>query len=80
MAHENKVLRSIETADGGRCVDVFVRPDATYGFEAFRRDVEDGRGWFPTGHHADRVFETEQAALEDALSKVAWLAAVVGSD
>ena len=80
MVHENKVLKSIETADGRRCVDVLMRLDATYGFEAFRRDVEDGRGWFPTGHHADRVFETEQAALKGALSKVAWLAAVVDSD
>lgn len=80
MAHENKVLRSIETVDGGRCVHVFVRPDASYGFEESRRDVEDGRGWFPTGHHAGRVFETEQAALADALSKVAWLATIVNSD
>ena len=80
MAHENKVLRSIETPDGGRCVDIFVRPDATYGFEEFRRDVEDGRGWFATGHHAYRVFETEQSALAAALSGVAWLRTVVASD
>ena len=80
MAHENKVLRSIETPDGGRCVDVFVRPDATYGFEEFRRDVEDGRGWFAIGHHAHRVFETEQSALGAALSDVAWLRTVVDPD
>ena len=80
MAHENKVLRSIETPDGGRCVDVFVRPDATYGFEEFRRDVEDGRGWFAIGHHAHRVFETERSALAAALSDVAWLQTVVDSD
>jgi len=27
-----------------RCVDVFARPDGTFGFEEFRRDPED-MGW-----------------------------------
>ena len=72
------VLRSIEIADGGRCVDLFVRRDATYGFEEFRRDAEDGL-WFPVGHHADLVFDTEAAALDAALSKVAWLGDAIGS-
>jgi hypothetical protein len=25
-----------------RCVDLFLRPDGSYGVEEFRRDVEDG--------------------------------------
>ena len=37
MAHANRVLRSIETDDGGRCVDLFARPDGTFGFEEYRR-------------------------------------------
>ncbi len=73
MAHENKALRSIETPDGGRCVDVFVRPDATFGFEEFRRDSEDARGWFPIGGHGARIFATEDAAFKEALIKVPWL-------
>jgi hypothetical protein len=44
MAHANRVLRSIETDDAARCVDLFVRPDGTFGFEEYRRDIEDGRG------------------------------------
>jgi hypothetical protein len=35
------VFISIENSDHDRCVDLFSRPDGTYGFEAFRRDVED---------------------------------------
>ena len=58
MAHANKVSRSIETGDGGRCVDIFVRPDGSWGFEEYRRDVEDARGWFPIGGHARKVFGT----------------------
>ncbi len=73
MAHENKVLRSIETPDGGRCVDLFVRPDGTFGFEEYRRDSEDGRGWFPIGFHHAEVFASEADAMEAALQAVPWL-------
>lgn len=73
MAHENKVLRSIETPDGGRCVDLFVRPDGTFGFEEYRRDSEDGRGWFPIGFHVDKRFPDESLALKEALETVPWL-------
>jgi len=73
MAHKNKVLRSIETPDGRLCVDIFVRDDTTFGFEEYRRDVEDGQGWFLIGYYADQVFETEDAALAEAKSKVSWL-------
>ena len=67
MAHANRVVRSIETDDGGRCVDLFAHPDGSFGFEEYRRDIEDGRGWF----------ETADGALKDALTKVAWLREVV---
>jgi hypothetical protein len=73
MAHVNKVLRSIEMPDGGHCVDVFVRPDGTFGFEEYRRDEEDGRGWFPVGFFADEVFSSEDQALEKAMESVPWL-------
>ena len=73
MAHENKVTRSINAPDGGRCVDIFRRPDNTFGFEEFRRDVEDPRGWFPIGGHGDRSFTTAEDAFLKALAAVAWL-------
>lgn len=73
MAHINRVLRSIETEDGGRCVDVFARPDGAYGFEEFRRDAEDARGWFPIGFHAGKSYATEGEALSAAISAVPWL-------
>ncbi len=80
MARSNKVLRSIETEDGGRCVDIFRRLDGTFGFEEYRRDVEDGRGWFPIGHHSQDIHVNQDATLAVALLKIAWLAHALGYD
>lgn len=77
MAHKNKVMQSIETTDGGRCVDIFLRPDGSFGFEEFRRDFEDARGWFPIGVYGKRTFTSEEAALAGATASVSWLADVV---
>lgn len=73
MTGEIKVLRSLEMPGGERCVDLFVRPDGTFGFEEYRRDMEDRRGWFPIGFHGQRTFAGEDAALEAALAAVPWL-------
>lgn len=78
MSHENKVVTSINAPTsyaGGasRCVDVFLRPDGTFGFEEYRRDAEDAQGWFPVGFFGDRVFDSAEAALAEARGLVAWL-------
>ena len=70
---QNKVSRSIEAPGGGVCVDIFQRPDTSWGIEEYRRDVEDGSGWFVTGYLGDVPYETEQQALNAALKAVLWL-------
>jgi hypothetical protein len=80
MAHDNKVSRSIETPDGSQCVDLFQRPDGSFGYESYRRDTEDGHGWFPTGNYNLLTFNSVDAALEDAQSRISWLAALTQSD
>jgi len=75
MVHRNRVLKSINIEGESRCVDIFIRRDGTFGFEEFRRDVEDNRGWFPIGFFGDQVFGSENQALEEALSRVVWLTA-----
>jgi hypothetical protein len=77
VAHINKVLRSINDQGGDRCVDIFRRPDGTVGFEEFRRDAEDARGWFPIGGHADQALTSEADALAAARTAVAWLKAAL---
>lgn len=80
MRAKNLVVKSINAAGEGRCVDLFCRPDGTFGFEEYRRDVEDQRGWFAIGFYAEKTFHTEAAALTAALSAVPWLDEAVGSE
>ena len=69
----NKVHRSIEATGGMVCVDIFQRPDESWGFEEYRRDPEDGTGWFATGFHAEQVFASPEDALHAAIRAVPWL-------
>ena len=73
MVRKNKVLRSINYDGEMICVDIFVRPNGTFGFEEYRRDPEDGRGWYPVGHYGEREFVTADQALQAALDAVRWL-------
>ncbi len=74
MAHINKVMKSINSYDEQCCVDIFMRPDKTFGFEEYRRDVEDARGWFPIGYYSSQSFETAKDALGAAAKSIGWLA------
>ena len=69
----NRVLTSLQNETADRCVDIFVREDGTYGYEEYRRDVEDGKGWFPLNRYARQVFPDEAHALAQARATVAWL-------
>ena len=77
MAHINKVMRSINLDGETICVDVFLRPDGSFGFDEFRRDPEDGRGWYSIGYHGESRFENFDAAMAEALTKVSWLAEAI---
>ena len=70
------VFRSIENDDHDRCVDLFERPDRTFGFEEFRRDVEDAGRWTPVSFYSGLNYGTGDAALQAALKAVVWLQAV----
>lgn len=73
MAHRNTVLRSVNSPDEQRCVDIFQRPDGSFGFEEFRRDAEDPSGWFRIGFHGDLIFDSAQAAWQAARAQITWL-------
>jgi hypothetical protein len=68
-------MQSINSDDHHRCVDIFVRADGTFGFEEYRRDAEDRRGWFPIGGYATLNFASHDQALAGARSTIRWLAA-----
>ncbi|MEL6510213.1 MAG: hypothetical protein AAFQ32_10505 [Pseudomonadota bacterium] len=73
MAHENTVLLSVNLDGETVCVDIFKRQDGSFGFDEFRRDPEDMRGWFSIGYHGDKRFETAEDALTSAKQVVGWL-------
>jgi hypothetical protein len=73
MTARHLVIESLETPDGGRCVDIFRRGDSSFGFEAYRRDVEDPRGWFPIGRHGENIYASEAEARAAAKARINWL-------
>jgi hypothetical protein len=68
------VFTSIENQQHDRCVDLFRRPDGSYGFEEFRRDPEDAGGWTPVRYFSGVAYDSAVAAFDAAARAVAWLA------
>jgi hypothetical protein len=71
------VFTSIENSEHDRCVDLFRRPDGSYGFEEFRRDVEDRGEWTPVQYFSGAVYASREAAALAATRSVRWFAEVV---
>jgi hypothetical protein len=67
------MLESPENQQHDRCVDIFRRPDGSFGFEEFRRDVEDRGRWTPVSYFSGAIFASREAAMEAARKAVAWL-------
>jgi hypothetical protein len=71
------VVASPSTPAVDRCVDIFRRPDDTFGFEEFRRDPEDMGHWTPIAYYSAREFATEAEAIAAARDAVPWLSAAL---
>ncbi|MEO8071575.1 MAG: hypothetical protein ABI652_09240 [Acidobacteriota bacterium] len=74
------VFASIENDEHDRCVDIFSRPDATFGFEEFRRDVEDGGAWTAMQFYSRRAFGSVDDTYDAAEKAVGWLNDILGSN
>ena len=70
----HRVVQSINNETGDLCLDIFIREDGSFGFEEFRRDPEDLRGWFPLCRYGSQSFVTLDSALQQARLSVAWMA------
>jgi hypothetical protein len=71
------VFVSVENPEHDRCVDFFSRPDGSYGFEEFRRDVEDGGQWTPVQYYSGVTYVSSIEALNTAERCVPWLADIL---
>ena len=67
------VFDSIENDRHDRCIDLFRRPDGSFGFEEFRRDVEDAGAWTPVAYYSRSTYVSNEAALDAAITCVVWL-------
>jgi len=68
------VFASIENPQHDRCVDLFRRPDGSYGFEEFRRDPEDVGEWTPVRYYSGASQASALDAFDAAVRAVVWLA------
>jgi len=57
------VFTSIENFEHDRCVDLFSRPDGSFGFEESRRNPEDGGEWTPVQYYSGSAYASQDAAL-----------------
>ena len=67
------VFVSVENLEHDRCIDFFSRPDGSYGFEEFRRDIEDAGHWTPVASYSGVVYAASADALGTAERCVPWL-------
>jgi hypothetical protein len=67
------VFASVENPEHDRCIDFFSRPeDKSFGFEEFRRDVEDGGLWTRVRSFSAIRYPDEAGARAAALQAVPW--------
>jgi hypothetical protein len=71
------VFVSVEDSEHDRCVDIFSRADGSYGFEEFRRDIEDGGQWTPVQYYSDVTYVSSADALDTAERCIPWLVDVL---
>jgi len=67
------IFDSIENDRHDRCVDLFRRPDGSFGFEEFRRDVEDAGAWTPVAYYSRAAYGSDEVARHAAIEAVVWL-------
>lgn len=63
---KNTGRASLETADRTQCVDVFLRPDGSFGFEHYRADLDGARRWQSLNKFSHLIFATGDEALRGA--------------
>lgn len=67
-------ILSLEGDDGRRCVDILPLVGGGFGFKEFRRDPEDGGRWTLVADSSATGYESQDAAIAAATTRIAWLA------
>jgi hypothetical protein len=69
----NTILASLESEDGGQCVDFFLREDGSFGFEQYREEYDGSNRWQSLSKFSQLSFASGQEALHVAKQHVSWL-------
>jgi hypothetical protein len=74
------VIRTIVDSAGKHRVLILQRPDGAFTFEAqYWSDEPLEMCWIPRGERSVCICESEETAMREALGRVDWLAAAIGS-
>lgn len=73
------VFASVENRDHDRCIDLFRRPDHSFGFEEFRRDAEDGGAWTAVQYYSALSFGTADEACVAASQAAPWFGDMIAA-
>ena len=68
-----KIVKRIESGTGDRAIEIFLRPDGSYGFEEFRF-VQPENAWIPIGPGTVPFHDSAETAEADARGRIDWLA------
>jgi len=64
--------QTLSSRDGSRKVEIFERPNGTFGFTELKySDEEDA--WFPVGKYSESIVHSLDAAVAEACGRVRWL-------
>jgi hypothetical protein len=68
-----KVVVSLETAKGDRCVDILCHDESKFSYRECQRDPDGGRGWRYQAEAEPVVFNSYEQALSAVRGSVGWL-------
>jgi hypothetical protein len=69
-----RVVKTIEDLAGGRRVEIFQRPNGTFGFDEWKY-WPDEDAWCPSGRHSYAVIDTLERAEAEVRGRIEWLRA-----
>ena len=66
------IKKTFINSDGTRKVEVFQRPDDTFGFEELKFWQEE-QAWVPHGKYSIAIIDSLERAIKEAKGRVEWL-------
>ena len=69
---DGKVVRTINSPDELKRVEIYRRDNGTFGFEEWQWDADD-KCWIPLGRYSQPVVDSAERAETEARGRVSWL-------